>query len=276
MTGTHNRTAPAAPLGLVRNTRSPAYDAIERWASSHGCSSTSGGPKSTTWMPYVESSGIERCRVDLARAGIDRRQPARPPEHNEGMWRRYAVASWLGVALLAGCGADRIQITDGAARTSGHGPAGQGPALTPATESAHSLTPDTATLLAVADANGQPLTREIRLRGGSIVIGPPADAARIRVTAAQARQTVLAEPGASDPASLICRSGSLTFFDDGASDDGSTSANSTLDRSGAEVWMCVWVNAIVGPSDTPRQHENIIAFVDATTGDALLTIADTT
>jgi hypothetical protein len=187
------------------------------------------------------------------------------------MWRRYAVASWLGVALLAGCGADRIEIAAGAARTSGHGPA-----LTPATESVQSLTPDTATLLALADDNGQPLTGEIRLRGGSIVIGPPADAARLRVTAAQARQTVLAEPGVSDPASLICRSGSLTYFDDGAFDAGSTSANSTLDRSAAEVWMCVWVNAIVGPSATPRQHENIVAFVDATTGDVLLAIADTT
>jgi hypothetical protein len=185
------------------------------------------------------------------------------------MWRRYAVASWLGIALLAGCAADRIEIPDGAARTSGHGPA-----LTSATESVHSLTPDTAALLALADDNGQPLTDEIRLRGGSIVIGPPADAARLRVTAAQARQTVLAEPGASDPASLICRSGSLTYLDEASS--GSTSANSTLDRSGAEVWMCVWVNAIVGPSDTPRQHENIIAFVDATTGDALVTVADTT
>jgi hypothetical protein len=185
------------------------------------------------------------------------------------MWRRYAVASWLGIALLAGCAADRIEITDGAARTSGHDPA-----LTPATESVHSLTPDTGALLALADDNDQPLTDEIRLRGGSIVIGPPGDAALIRVTAAQARQTVLAEPGASDPASLICRSGSLTYLDDASS--GSTSANSTLTRSGVEVWMCVWVNAIVGPSETPRQHENIVAFVDATTGDALLTVADTT
>jgi hypothetical protein len=187
------------------------------------------------------------------------------------MWRRYAVASWLGIAMLAGCGADRIAINDGPARTSGHGPA-----LTPATESVHSLTPDTAALLAVADDNGQPLTSVVRLRDGSIVVGPPADAARLLVTAGQARQTVLASPGASDPASLICRSGSLTYLDDGAADAGSTSANSTLDRSGAEVWMCVWVNAIVGPSATPRQHENIVAFVDATTADALLTIADTT
>jgi hypothetical protein len=187
------------------------------------------------------------------------------------MWRRYAVASWLGVAVLAGCGTDRIEITDGPARTSGHGPA-----LTPATESVHSLTPDTAALLAVADGNGRPLTSEVRLHGGSIVIGPPADAGRLRITAAQARQTVLAEPGASDPASLICRSGSLSYMGDGAADAGSTSANSTLDRSGTEVWMCVWVNAIVGPSATPRQHENIVAFVDATTGDTLLTIADTT
>lgn len=185
------------------------------------------------------------------------------------MWRRYAVASWLGIALLAGCAADRIEITDGAARTSGHGPA-----LTAATESVQSLTPDTAALLALANDNGQPLTDEIRLRGGSIVIGPPGDAALIRVTAAQARQTVLAEPGASDPASLICRSGSLTYLDDASSS--STSTNSTLARSGAEVWMCVWVNAIVGPSETPRQHENIVAFVDATTGDALVTVADTT
>ena len=186
------------------------------------------------------------------------------------MWRR-AVAGWLGLALLAGCGADRIEITDGAARTSGHGPA-----LTPATESVQSLTPDTAALLAVANDNGQPLTDEIRLRGGSIVIGPPADAALIRVTAAQAQQTVLAEPGASDPASLFCRSGSLTRLDNPSTDAGSTSTNSTLDRRGVEVWMCVWVNAIVGPSETPRQHENIVAFVDATTGDALLTVADTT
>jgi len=36
------------------------------------------------------------------------------------------------------------------------------------------------------------------------------------------------------------------------------------------------VNAIVGPSATPRQHESIVAFVDATTGAAVLTIADTT
>lgn len=185
------------------------------------------------------------------------------------MWRRYAVASWLGIAVLAGCAADRIVITDGVARTSGHGPA-----LTPATESVQSLTPDTVALLALADDNGQPMTDEIRLRGGSIVIGPPGDAALIRVTAAQARQTVLAEPGASDPASLICRSGSLTYLGDAS--PGSTSANSTLTRSGVEVWMCVWVNAIVGPSATPRQHENIVAFVDATTGDALVTVADTT
>jgi hypothetical protein len=187
------------------------------------------------------------------------------------MWRRYAVASWLGVALLAGCAADRIEIADGASRTSNHGPA-----LTPATESVQSLTPDTAALLALADDNGQPLTDEVRLRGGSIVIGPPTDAVRLRVTAAQARRTVLAEPGATDPASLICRSGTLIYFDHGAADAGSTSANSTSDRSGVDVWMCVWVNAIVGPSATPRQHENIVAFVDATTGDALLTIADTT
>jgi hypothetical protein len=184
------------------------------------------------------------------------------------MWRRYAVASWLGVALLAGCGADRIEIAAGAARTSDHGPA-----LTPATESVQTLTPDTAALLALADDNGQPLTAEIRLLGGSIIIGPPADMALLRVTAAQARQTVLAEPGASDPASLICRSGSLSYLDDPNSS--STSANSTLARSGVEVWMCVWVNAIVGASAIPRQHENILAFVDATTGDTLLTVADT-
>jgi hypothetical protein len=187
------------------------------------------------------------------------------------MWRRYAVAGWLGVTLLAGCSADRINVGDDATRTSGHGP---GP--TPATESVHSLTPDTAALLAVADDNGQPLTDEIRLRGGSIVIGPPTDATLLRVTAAQARHTVLAEPGASDPASLFCRSGSLTYLDNSGSDAGSTSTNSTLDRSGVEVWMCVWVNAIVGPSSTPREHENIIAFVSATTGAVLLTIADTT
>ena len=185
------------------------------------------------------------------------------------MWRRYAVVGCLAMALLAGCGSDRIEIADGSARTPGHGPA-----LTPATESVHTLTPDTAALLAVADDNGQPLTDELRLRGGSIVIGPPGDAALLRVTAAQARQTVLAEPGASDPASLICRSGSLTYFDDPSS--GSTSANSTLTRSGVTVWMCVWVNAIVGPSATPREHENILAFVDATTGAVLLSIADTT
>jgi len=187
------------------------------------------------------------------------------------MWRRYAVAGWLGIALLAGCSADRIEITDGPARTSGHPTA-----LTPATESLHTLTPDTAALLAVAKDNGEPLTDEIRLRGGSIVIGPPTDPALLRVTAAEARQTVLAEPGASDPASLICRSGSLTYLDTPGSDAGSASNNSTLDRRGVEVWMCVWVNAIVGPSETPREHENIVAFVDATTGDALLTVADTT
>ena len=67
----------------------------------------------------------------------------------------------------------------------------------------------------------------------------------------------------------------MTHLDDPGSDAGSTSSNSTLDRRGVEVWMCVWVNAIVGPSATPRQHENVLAFVDATTGDALLTIADT-
>ena len=186
------------------------------------------------------------------------------------MWCRYAVAGSLGIALLAGCTADRIEITAGAARTSGHGSA-----LTPATESVHSLTPDTAALLALADDDDQPLTAEMRLRGGSIVIGPPANLDLLHVTAAQARRTVLAEPGAFDPASLICRSGSLTHLDDPGSDAGSTSSNSTLDRRGVEVWMCVWVNAIVGPSATPRQHENVLAFVDATTGDALLTIADT-
>jgi hypothetical protein len=187
------------------------------------------------------------------------------------MWRRYAVTSWLGIALLAGCGVDRIEITDGATRTSGHGSA-----LTPATESVHSLTPDTAALLALADDNGQQLTDEIQLRGGSILIGPPANPDLLHVTAAQARQTVLGEPGASDPASLICRSGSLTYLDNPSSNAGSTSSNSTLDRRGVEVWMCVWVNAIVGPSETPREHENILAFVDGTTGDVLLTVADTT
>ena len=187
------------------------------------------------------------------------------------MWRRYAVAGWLGVALLAGCSADRIEVGDGAART-----ASDRQLPTPATESARTPTPDTAALLAIAQDDGQALTSTLRLRGGSIVIGPPADSALLRVTAAEARQTVLAEPGASNPASLICRSGSLTYLDNSGSDAGSTSTNSTLDRRGVEVWMCVWVNAIVGPSDTPRQHENIIAFVDASTGAALLTIADTT
>jgi hypothetical protein len=187
------------------------------------------------------------------------------------MWRRYAVAGWLGVTLLAGCSADRIDIGDGAP-----GSAGDRHIRTPATESARTPTPDTAALLAVARDDGQALTSTLRLRGGSIVIGPPTDAALLRVTAAQARQTVLAEPGASDPASLICRSGSLTYLDNPSSDAGSTSNNSTLDRLGVEVWMCVWINAIVGPSSTPREHENIIAFVSATTGAALLTIADTT
>jgi hypothetical protein len=187
------------------------------------------------------------------------------------MWRRYAVAGWLGIALIAGCGADRIQIVDGVARTSGHPLA-----LTPATESVQSLTPDTAALLALVGDDGQPLTSAVRLRAGSIFIEPLTDPARIRVTAAQARRTVLAEPGAFDPASLICRSGSLTYRDDpGANTDG-TSAQSVLIRSGVAVWMCVWVNAIVGPSATPRQHENIVAFVDAATGAALLTVADTT
>jgi hypothetical protein len=153
------------------------------------------------------------------------------------MWRRYAVAGWLGIALLAAYGVDRIEITDGTARTSGHGPA-----LTPATESMHSP-------------------------------GPPGDAALLRVTAAQARRTVLAEPGASDPSSPICRTGALTYLDNPSS--GSTSANSTLTRSGVAAWMCVWVNAIGGPSAT-REHENILAFIDATTGAVLLTIAATT
>src|SRR5258707_13809309 len=100
------------------------------------------------------------------------------------MWRRYAVASWLGIAVLAGCAADRIEITDRADRTPGHGLV-----PTPATESAHSLTPDTAALLAVAGGDGQPLPHEIRLRNDSIIIGPSADAARMRVSAAQARRT---------------------------------------------------------------------------------------
>jgi hypothetical protein len=185
------------------------------------------------------------------------------------MWRRYAVASSLGIALLAGCGADRIHIGDGVARTSD-----RPLALTPATESVPSITPDTAALLALARGDGQPLTSELRLRSGSIVIGPPANPNLLHVTAARARRTVLAEPGASDPASLICRSGSLTYLDN--FDAGSTSFNSTLDLRGVEVWMCVWVNAIVGPSATPRQHENILAFVDAATGAALLSVADTT
>jgi hypothetical protein len=186
------------------------------------------------------------------------------------MWRHYAVAGWLAIALLAGCGADRIEIADDSARTYG-----DGPARTPATESVHALTPDTAALLAIAGDDGQPLTSTVRLRGGSIVIAPPTDPAGIRVTAAQARQTVLAEPGMSDPASLICRSGSLAALHD-PGDTGGAGAHSTLIRRGVAVWMCVWVNAIVGPSATPRQHENIVAFVDATTGAAVLTIADTT
>jgi hypothetical protein len=103
----------------------------------------------------------------------------RAPGHNGGMWRRYAVAGWLAIALLAGCGSDRIEIAGSAARTSGHGPA-----LTPATESAHTLTPDTAALLAVADDNGQPLTDEIRLRGGSIVAFVDATTGAVLLTVA--------------------------------------------------------------------------------------------
>lgn len=46
------------------------------------------------------------------------------------MWRRYAVTGRLGMARLATCGADRIEIAGGADQTYGHGLT-----PTPATES---------------------------------------------------------------------------------------------------------------------------------------------
>src|SRR5262249_19049912 len=68
------------------------------------------------------------------------------------------------VALLSSCMADRIAIPDAATA-----PTRNAQPVSPATERA-AITPDTATLAALARDDGQPLTRSVRLRDGTIFV----------------------------------------------------------------------------------------------------------
>ncbi|HEY7177258.1 MAG TPA: hypothetical protein VH442_20270 [Micromonosporaceae bacterium] len=165
-------------------------------------------------------------------------------------------------ACMAACMADRIAIPDAATA-----PTGNAQPVSPATERA-TITPDTATLTALARDDGQPLTTSVRLRDGTIFVEPPSRRDVPHVPVATAHAATLAEPGSTDPASLTCRIGILT--DTEITD---TAGNLIYDQ--VPVWMCFWVNAIVGPSATPREHENILTFVDAATGRTLFATADT-
>jgi hypothetical protein len=165
------------------------------------------------------------------------------------------------VALLSSCIADRIAIPDAATV-----PTRNAQPVSPATERA-AITPDTAALGALARDDGQPLTASVRLRDGTIFLEPPSRRDVPHVPVATAHAAALAEPGSTDPASLTCRTGILT-------DTEITDHAGNLIYDQVPVWMCFWVNAIVGPSEVPREHENIITFVDAATGRALFTTAD--
>jgi hypothetical protein len=168
----------------------------------------------------------------------------------------------LAVIVLVACGVDRIDVGGTG------GPARQAPArpITPASDRA-AVTPDTAILATLARDDGLPVTGAVSLRDGTIFVEPSPSGLVPRIGVDVAHAAALAEPGASDPASLTCRAGILTDTD-------LTDAGGTLLYDQTPVWMCFWVNAIVGPSATPREHENILTFVDATTGDTLFTTAD--
>jgi len=174
------------------------------------------------------------------------------------------IASLLAtVAVLVACGVDRIDVVrDLGAPTH----QSQSQPITPATERA-TVTPDTSLLAVLARDDGLPVTDGVRLRDGTIFLEPPTSRFAPRISVAMAHAAAMAEPGVSNPASLTCRSGILT-------DTELTDNDGTLLYDQQPVWMCFWVNAIVGPSATPRQHENILTFVDATTGDTLFTTAD--
>jgi hypothetical protein len=162
---------------------------------------------------------------------------------------------------LTACAADRIPHTD--QHTDGR--LERAP-ISPATERA-AVTPDTATLAAQARDDGEPLTTYVRLREGTIFVEPPMRPLAVGIDVHAAHAAALAQPGATLPALLTCRVGVLT--DTELTD---TAGNLLYDQ--VLVWMCFWVNVIVGPSATPREHENIITFVDATTGQTLFTTGD--
>ena len=175
--------------------------------------------------------------------------------------RRVLAAGGLVVVLLAGCGADRIDIPPRAVAS-----ARASQAMSPDSESP-AVTPDTGMLAAIARDDGRPLSSPVLLRDGTILVEPLRAHPDIRVTGLRARATALAQPGASDPASLVCRSGLLTDTD-------LTDTGGNLLYDQVPAWMCFWVNAIVGPAETPRQHENLMTFIDATTGALLFTTGD--
>jgi len=171
--------------------------------------------------------------------------------------RLTAVAVCVVITSLVGCAAERVphvgQQTDVAP-------------ISPATERA-AVTPDTATLAAQARDDGKPLTTDVRLREGTIFVEPPSSSAVVGVDVDAAHAAALAQPGATLPALLTCRLGVLT-------DTELTDSAGNLLYDQVLAWMCFWVNVIVGPSATPRERENIITFVDATTGQTLFTTGD--
>ena len=175
--------------------------------------------------------------------------------------RRAVAAGGLAVVLLAGCSADRIEI--------GPRPTATARADRPTSPESQTpvVAPDTARLAAIARDDGQPLMAAVLLREGTILMEPPPAKPHVNVTGASARAIALAQPGASDPASMVCRRGVLT-------DTELTDASGTLLYDLAPVWMCFWVNAIVGPNMTPRQHENLMTFIDANTGAFLFSTGD--
>jgi hypothetical protein len=177
------------------------------------------------------------------------------------MWRTRAIVGGLTVVLLCGCGADHVVITSDQ-RTS----SGVAHPVTPTTEAAPAITPDTAALAAIDRDDGTPLTTNVRLRAGSILLEPPARDSKQPVNLATARAATRIEADAPRSAPLTCRLGMLT--------ENVAGGDRLYDHQPA--WMCIQMDVVSAPSNGPRTHANIVTFIDANTGHWLLTTEDST
>lgn len=181
------------------------------------------------------------------------------------MTRRRSV-SFAAAAVVAttvgACSADHVTIRADAAAHRTVAPYVGAPAPGPI----RTVRPDTATLRAVDEADGTPLTSDIILQNDTIVVEPVAPAVRAHaiVNLATARATTRIDAKTPRSAPLTCRVGVLS-----ETVDGQVRVDHLL------VWMCFQVAVLTSTTfDGRATPMNTVTFVDATTGEWLFTNED--